>query len=363
MTSTSIKVFLVEDSPVALTILQRVLSSNSAIQIVGTAKNGLIALEEIPSLKPNIVCTDLLMGKMDGLELTKQLMAIYPVPILVISQVVTDNDTKKIGQLLEAGVLDVFPKPKTGFIQDYEKQKDELVQKIKLLSGVKVFSKSNKSVSVPKVENVKPIKVTFNHNAASSIKKYKIVTIGVSTGGPKALRTIFKTLPQNFPLPIVCVQHISEGFLNSLINWLNLDSLLKIKIAENGELVSAGTVYFAPEKYHLELDNQGRLIYSDAPPINNHRPAVTHTFNCIAKFYGQNTIAILLTGMGRDGVVGMENLYHKGAMTIAQDKASSIIFGMPQEAIKLGVVKKVVPLHQISTVLMDLVSQKSLNKL
>ena len=360
MTSTPIKVFLVEDSPVALTILQRVLSSTPEIQVVGTAKNGLIALEEIPRSKPNIVCTDLLMGKMDGLELTKQLMAVYPVPILVISQVVTDNDTKKIGQLLEAGVLDVFPKPKTGFIEDYEKQKEGLVQKIKLLSGVKVFSKSNKSVNVPKVEKVKPIKFEFNHKAASSIQ-YKIVTIGVSTGGPKALRTIFKTLPQNFPLPIVCIQHISEGFLTSLINWLNLDSLLKIKIAENGELPLAGTVYFAPEKYHLELDNQGRLIYSDAPPINNHRPAVTHTFNSIAQFYGQNTIGILLTGMGRDGVVGMENLYHTGAMTIAQDEATSIIFGMPQEAINLGVVKKVVPLHQITAALMDLVTPKTSN--
>ena len=360
MTSSPIKVFLVEDSPVALTILQRVLSSNPEIQIVGTAKNGLIALEEIPRLKPNIVCTDLLMGKMDGLELTKQLMAIYPVPVLVISQVVTDNDTKKIGQLLEAGVLDVFPKPKTGFIQDYEKQKEGLVKKIKLLSGVKVFSKTNKSVNVPKVENVTPIKFEFNHNAESSIK-YKIVTIGVSTGGPKALGTIFKTLPQNFPLPIVCIQHISEGFLSSLINWLNLESLLKIKIAENGELPLAGIVYFAPEKYHLELDNLGRLIYSDAPPINNHRPAVTHTFNSIAKFYGQNTIGILLTGMGRDGVVGMENLYQTGAMTIAQDEATSIIFGMPQEAINLGVVKKVVPLHQISAVLMDLVTSKTSN--
>lgn len=354
MPSKPIKVFLVEDSPVALTILQRVLNSTSEIKIVGTAKNGLIALEEIPKSNPDIVCTDLLMGKMDGLELTKQLMAFHPVPILVISQVVTDNDTKKIGQLMEAGVLDVFPKPKTGFIQDYEKQQQGLIEKIKLLSGVKVFSKSKKALIAPKIEKPEPIKLEFNQDFASK-KNYKIVSIGVSTGGPSTLRSIFQQLPHNFPLPIVCIQHISEGFLDSLIDWLNLESPLKIKVAEIGELPLPGKVYFAPEKYHLELDNQGKFNYSDAEPVNSHRPSVTHTFNAIANFYGKNTIGILLTGMGKDGALGMKKINHFGGMTIAQDKATSIIFGMPQEAINIGVVQKVLPLSKIPIELMNLV--------
>ncbi len=362
MPSNPIKVFLVEDSPVALTILQRVLNSASGIKVVGTAKNGVIALEEIPLLKPDIVCTDLLMGKMDGLELTRQLMATYPIPILVISQVVTNNDTQKIGQLLEAGVLDVFPKPKTGFIQDYEKQQEGLIQKIKLLSGVKVFSKSNKSLVLPEIKPEPPIEFKYNNHLVSNTN-YKIVTIGVSTGGPQALRTIFQSLPNNFPLPIVCIQHISEGFLSSLINWLNGDSLLKIKVAENGEFPLPGKVYFAREGYHLELDSQGRFIYSNAPPINNHRPSVNHTFNSIAQFYGKNTIAILLTGMGRDGASGMEKLYRIGAMTIAQDEATSIIFGMPKEAIDLGVVRKVLPLSRIPTFLIQLTQKNHTNKI
>ena len=353
MPSNPIKVFLVEDSPVALTILQRVLNSASDIKIVGTAKNGVIALEQIPQSKPDIVCTDLLMGKMDGLELTKQLMATYPIPILVISQVVTNNDTQKIGQLLEAGVLDVFPKPKTGFIQDYEKQQDSLIQKIKVLSGVKVFSKSNKAFVPTELEPQLPIKFECSNDLISNIN-YKIVTIGVSTGGPKALRSIFRSLPNNFSLPIICIQHISEGFLGSLINWLNIGSALKVKVAENGEFPSPGTVYFAPERYHLELDSQGKFIYLNAPPINNHRPSVNHTFYSIAKFHGKNTIAILLTGMGRDGVLGMEKFYRMGAMTIAQDEATSVIFGMPKEAIDLGVVRQVLPLSEISPALIKL---------
>ena len=354
MPSTPIKVFLVEDSPVALTILQRVLNTASEIQIVGTATNGVIALEQIPRLKPDIICTDLLMGKMDGLELTKQLMAVHPIPILVISEVVTDNDTKKIGQLIEAGVLDVFPKPKTGFIQDYEKQQQALVQKIKLLSGVKVFSKKIKSSFPTQIGDQAPIPFKIN-NDLSSNKRHNIVTIGVSTGGPKALQTILPKLPSNFPLPIVCIQHISEGFLDSLIDWLSKESLLKIKIAENGELPLPGIVYFAPEKYHLELDSQGRFMHSDAPAINNHRPSITTTFTSIAQFHGKNTIGILLTGMGRDGALGMEYIHRMGGMTIAQDEATSIIFGMPKEAIDLGVVKQVLPLPKIASFLMELV--------
>ncbi|HHP7229927.1 MAG TPA: chemotaxis-specific protein-glutamate methyltransferase CheB [Xenococcaceae cyanobacterium] len=354
MPSTPIKVFLVEDSPVALTILQRVLTNASEITIVGTAKNGMVALEKIPHLKPDVVCTDLLMGKMDGLELTKQLLAIYPVPILVISEVVTDNDTKKIGQLMEAGVLDVFPKPKTGFIQDYEKQQQALVQKIKLLSGVKVFSKKNKSLATPQfTENISS-QIEFNSPGAFQ-QEYKIITIGVSTGGPKALQNILGNLPSNFPLPIVCIQHISEGFLNSLIDWLTTETLLKIKIAQPGELPLPGTVYFAPEKYHLELDNKRRFVYSDTPPINNHRPSITTTFSSIAQFYKQEAIGILLTGMGKDGALGMEKIYQTGGLTIAQDEATSVIFGMPKEAIDLGVVKQVLPLFKIAAVLKELV--------
>ncbi len=358
MTSTPIKVFLVEDSPVALTILQRVLNTTSEVQIVGTATNGMIALEQIPHLKPDIICTDLLMGKMDGLELTKQLMAVHPIPILVISEVVTDNDTKKIGQLIEAGVLDVFPKPKTGLIQDYEKQQQALVQKIKLLSGVQVFSRKINPSSSPQIEHQAPVNIKFNNDLLSNLlsnKNYKMVTIGVSTGGPKALQTILQNLPSNFPLPIVCIQHISEGFLDSLIDWLSKESLLKIKVAENGELPLPGIVYFAPEKYHLKLDFQGRFIYSDAPAINNHRPAITSTFTSIAQFYGKDTIGILLTGMGRDGALGIEHIYRMGGMTIAQDEATSIIFGMPKEAIDLGVVQQVLPLPKIASFLMELV--------
>jgi two-component system, chemotaxis family, protein-glutamate methylesterase/glutaminase len=351
-----IKVFLVEDSPVALTILQRVLASSPEVEVVGTAHNGISALAKIPSLKPDVVCTDLLMGQMDGLQLTKELMATFPRPILVISDVVTANDTQKIGQLLEAGVVDVFPKPKTGFIQDYEQQKTNLISKLKILSGVKVFTKRN-------TNNISR-KIDIQHhdldkqNSVNRVDKihfsdYQIVAIGVSTGGPKAMQQIISQLPANFPLPIVCTQHISVGFLDSLVSWLETESSLKIKIAEIGEKPLPRTIYYAPEKYHLKIDDKGNFCYSSAPPINSHRPSVNTMFQSLAQFYGKATIGILLTGMGQDGVIGMQEIHRCGGLTIAQDEASSVIFGMPQEAIKLGIVQQVLPLEKIAPFLLN----------
>ena len=348
--TTPIKVFLVEDSPVALNILQRILNSASDIEVVGTAQNGIEALKQISLLKPNVVCTDLLMGKMDGLELIKSLMSEFPLPILVISDLVNANDTQRIGQLLEAGAVDVFSKPKTGLIQDYEKQKNDLVNKLKILSGVRVFPKRNDRNNLIKTNN----ETNKNNQLFSNtgFTNYQIVAIGVSTGGPKAMQQIIAQLPADFPLPIVCTQHISIGFLNSLISWLSIESRLKIKIAQIGEQPLPGTLYYAPEHYHLEIDCRGRFAYSQFPAINSHRPSVTTMFQSLVQFYGRAIIGILLTGMGRDGVTGMQDIYQRGGLTIAQDEDSSIIFGMPQEAIKLGVVKQVLPLDKIAPFLL-----------
>ena len=346
-----IKVFLVEDSPIALTILQRVLGSSSEIEIIGTASNGISALKHIPRLQPDVVCTDLLMAQMDGLELTQKLMAQFPRPILVISDVVTANDTQKVSQLLDAGVVDVFPKPETGFLEDYEQQRETLIQKLKVLSGVKVFTKINyfKPQSNLSQQNQNQARKSLSPN---KITDYQIIAIGVSTGGPSALETILSKLPGNFPLPLVCTQHISVGFLDSLIHWLSLECKLKVKIAELGEKPLPGTIYFAPEKYHLEIDDRGSFCYSQAPSFNSHCPSATIMMQSLVKFYGKSMIGILLTGMGKDGVLGMQEIYRCGGLTIAQDEASSVIFGMPQEAINLGVVQQVLPVEEIAPFLL-----------
>jgi two-component system, chemotaxis family, protein-glutamate methylesterase/glutaminase len=362
MSQLPIKVFLVEDSPVALTILQKLLESALDIEVVGTARDGIEALEKIPTAAPDVVCTDLLMGKMGGLELTRQLMMHYPRPILVVSQAVQQTDTDNIFQLLEAGAVDVFAKPKTGLKEDYDRSKDALLYKIRVLSGVKVFQKrlhtppsvsmtATPTVAVPKRPILEP----------SGSNPLKILAIGGSTGGPQAFYKILSKLPADFPLPIVCIQHISEGFLAGLVGWLDAACLLKVKIAEAGEKPLSGRAYYAPEGHHLGIDRQGRFTYSAAPPVSSHRPSVSVTFQALAEVYGAETIGVLLTGMGRDGADGMKAIAQTGGLTIAQDEASSVIFGMPHEAIQLGAVQHVLDIGDIAPFLIKAVRARVLS--
>jgi two-component system chemotaxis response regulator CheB len=363
MPQSPIKVFLVEDSPVALEILQKLLKSSPQITVVGTARNGKEALDLIPKVQPDVICTDLHMAGMDGLELTQQVMAKHPLPILAISNSVQADDTNNIFRVLQAGALDIFPKPTTGRESDYEQVKAQLITKIEVLSGVSVFTKplkqpnaveTGKSASIAKSSRVGAA-IEGLSNAKSSIQ---VVAIGASTGGPQALLKILAQLPSNFPVPIVCTQHISEGFLQGLVDWLASESQLKFKIARAGEPPLAGTVYFAPDRNHLELDSQGKFTYSTFSAVDGHCPSITVLFKSAAKFYGKGTMGILLTGMGKDGATGMQAIAQAGGMTIAQNEESCVVFGMPKEAIALGAAQHILSVQNIAPFVLDRVFGK-----
>jgi two-component system chemotaxis response regulator CheB len=343
MPAAPINVFLVEDSPIALKLLENLLTSSPDIHIAGTASNGIEALERIPEAQPDVICTDLCMEKMDGLELTQQLMAIYPRPILVISQVVDSHNSGMGAQLLKAGVIDILAKPKSSRPEDYQAIQTTLIQKIKVLAGVKVFTKPVRPALFTPVSASPAIWSSPLHTS-----QYKILLIGSSTGGPQALRKILTQLPAQFPLPIVCVQHISEGFLSGLVKWLDAECSLTVKIAEDQEALQPGHVYFAPDRHHLLFDLEGHCFYSAAAPMAGHRPAVDMTFQSGARVFGAGTIAALLTGIGRDGAQGLHKISQSGGLTIAQDEASSIIYGMPLEAVNLGAAKHVLDIHAIA---------------
>jgi two-component system, chemotaxis family, protein-glutamate methylesterase/glutaminase len=350
MSQTPIKVLLVEDSPLAIAILQKVLQASPEIEIVGTACDGKEALDLIPQLDPHVICTDLHMAQMDGLELTKQVMAKYPRPILVISNSVGADDPQNIFNLIQAGAIDIFPKPTTGLPSDYDRIRNSLVTKIKVLSGVKVFTRPlSKNVpsntEIIKTSPLRSIKVTV---------PIKIVAIGASTGGPQALQTVLSPLPKNFPVPIICTQHISEGFLQGLVDWLASVCRLKVKIATEDELPLPGTIYFAPERSHLELNYLGKLTCKNSGAVDGHCPSVTVMFESIAKFHKQEMLGILLTGMGKDGAAGMKTIAQRGGMTIAQDEASSIVFGMPKEAIAIGGAQYILPVREIAPSLLKI---------
>ncbi|HBB30644.1 MAG TPA: chemotaxis response regulator protein-glutamate methylesterase [Cyanobacteria bacterium UBA8803] len=351
-----IRVLLVEDSRISLAILKRILNASPLIEVVGEARTGLEALPLIPKVQPDVICTDLHMPQMDGLEFTYEVMALYPRPILVISASVQEDDAHHVFQLLEAGAVDIFPKPRAGLVMEDESLKQQLIEKITILSGVKVLRKKRKS-SLPakrlELENLSAF-------VAKSYPKPKIVVVGASTGGPQALQELFSGLPSDFPVPVICVQHICFGFLQGLIDWLTSSCYLPIQIAEPGEVPKPGTIYFPPEQQHLELDGGGRFICSDLPPLEGHRPSVTVTFKSAVKYYGKATVGILLTGMGRDGAQGLQAIAHSGGFTIAQDEATSVIFGMPKEAIDLGAAKEVLPIQAIAPMLLTLLQTQPL---
>ncbi|HBE20321.1 MAG TPA: chemotaxis response regulator protein-glutamate methylesterase [Cyanobacteria bacterium UBA11149] len=342
-----IRVLLVEDSRISLTLLKRILNSSPDIQVVGEARTGLEALPLIPQLNPDVICTDLHMPQMNGLELTSEVMATYPRPILVISASVQEDDTHHVFQLLEAGAVDIFPKPRAGMLADDEVFKRHLIEKIHVIAGVKVLTKRRKFPV-----SLEPGK--FHKFSSNIYAKPKIIAIGASTGGPQALQELFSHLPSDLSVPVICVQHICHGFLQGLIDWLSHSCTLPIEIAQHGEIPKQGIIYFPPEQKHLELDKNGKFFCHNEANIEGHRPSVTVTFNSVAKFYGRKAVGVLLTGMGRDGAKGMEALAEAGACTIAQDEATSVIFGMPKEAIELGAAREVLPIGSIAHFLVDM---------
>ena len=336
-----ISVLLVDDSPVCLTILKRMLSDTPLVKVVGTATNGHEALELIPSLNPQVICTDLEMPVMDGLELTKEVMAQFPLPILVISNYVHKENQKNIFHLLEAGAVDVFPKPRGGDQSEYLLQSQSLIEKIHVLSGVVVIPRLASSPHARRPS--RGIRSTRRR-----VSDIQAIVIGASTGGPQALLTILSRLPRKIAVPIVCVQHLTEGFLEGLAGWLDSHCPLTVCIAQDREIPRRGTVYFPQEGKHLELDGKGRFVHSIGARVQGHRPSVDVTFGSVAKHYGSATIGILLTGMGQDGVAGLKDIAQAGGCTIAQDEQSCFVFGMPKQAIEQGTVTHVLSPPEIA---------------
>ncbi|HEU0187981.1 MAG TPA: chemotaxis-specific protein-glutamate methyltransferase CheB [Gallionellaceae bacterium] len=341
----AIRVLLIDDSQLVLHILQRMLSRFPEIQVVGTAANGREALDLLPALNPDVICADLHMPVMDGLEFTRKVMDNYPRPILVVS-VSVEPGSLNVFRLLEAGAVDVLPKPRDILGADLDKLANELASKIRILSGVRVVRRHDNGHGAPAARPV-PKPAVMPHPQAP----LRMVVIGASTGGPQALREIMGCLPAKFPLPVVCVQHIGSSFLDEMVMWLAEICPLPVRKAAHGETPQAGVIYFAPEDAHLEWDGGGCFALSHAEPIDGHQPSVTVAMRAAAHCFGAGTVGVLLTGMGRDGADGMASIAAAGGITIAQDEASSVVYGMPKQAVELGAVQHILPLEQIAPTL------------
>ena len=328
-----IRVLLVDDSQIALAVLKKMLTSaDSGIEIIGTAENGEQGLKAALSLHPDVICTDYYMPIMNGLEFTRQVMALCPTPILILSIAVQQEQQNNVFQLLEAGAVDVLAKPSLSSNLDSAVMAQALINKIRLLSGVKVFKRQQQSYTSFR----QPQTVCVN----TFKNKKNIIVIGASTGGPQILENIFSCLPSTYPFTIICIQHISSGFLDSFIDWLNSKSKLPVSIAKNGEIPQKQHIYFAPDNANLFVNQNGHFqIKKDEQHF--FYPSIDETFMSVSKQFTNQIIGILLTGMGSDGAKGLKLIADAGGLTIAQDEASCSVFGMPKAAIELGAAKKI----------------------
>ena len=344
-----IRVLLVDDSPLALALLKRMLSTAPGIRVVGTAVNGQEALQLIPRLDPDVICTDLMMPVVDGLQLTREVMARFPRPILVISSTAKPTEPRASYPVLEAGALDILPKPGGETGASLEQLTRDLVARIRVVAGVHVFKRSIAAPrpTPPSARRAAVAKAPLSPGAG-------MVVIGASTGGPLVLKTLIEQLPAGYGLPVICVQHISNGFLAGLVDWLGSRAQVRVKIAQSGEAPLPGTVYFPAENRHLEVDTRGRLQCTEQPPLEGHRPSVTTAMQSAARYYGSATVGVLLTGMGSDGGAGLQAISERGGLTIAQDEASCVVFGMPKDAIARGAAQHVLPPSEIARILADL---------
>ncbi len=353
-----IKVLLVEDSPIVQVILKRIVNAAPDMEVVGSARTGVEGLELLQATQPDVICTDLHMPQMDGFKFTAEVMATQPRPILVISASVQEEDRHNVFRLLDAGAVDIFPKPAMANVAEYAAIAHELLQKIRVLAGVRVFTRRRpaQQVAAPPEPVLAPPTPTASAPPPPSLgttSRYKILAIGASTGGPQALKTLLSALPATLPVPILCVQHISEGFLQGLLDWLKPYCQLPIQLAAPGEYPQAGVIYFPREDLHLELDQRGRFSYASTAKLGGHRPSITLAFQAVAKVYRSSALGVLLTGMGRDGAEGMLAIHRAGGYTIAQAEASCVVFGMPREAIALGAAQQVLPIEVIAPALLS----------
>ena len=347
-----IKVLIVEDSPVVREFLVEILRSEPDIRVVGMANDGEEALDAVRRWRPDVITMDIHMARMDGLEATRRIMETDPTPIVIVSGSTDPREMRTTFDAMEAGALAVLRRPAGIGHPDHEATARDLRQTVKLMAEVKVvrrWARARRDAPPPRPSQT---------GLVGESAKVRIVAIGASTGGPPALQTILASLPRDFPTPILIVQHMAAGFVQGFVEWLARSSSLPIHLAKNLEVMLSGHVYVAPDARQMKVERGGKIVLTGDEPENGLRPSVSFLFRSIAEVYGGDAVVGLLTGMGRDGAEELRQLKDKGAITFAQDKDSSVVHGMPGEAIKLDAAMLVLPPEKIAAALTTLANDR-----
>lgn len=348
-----IKVLIVDDSALVRKVLTEELNKQHDIEVVGTAIDPYAAREKIVQLQPDVLTLDLEMPRMDGLSFLAKLMKHYPMPVVVVSSLTPKNSENAL-TALRLGAVDVISKPGSSYsTQNISKA---IVKSVRAAS----LAKFDKNTHADEQPSSAATSEQLKHKNNLFHTTDKIIAIGASTGGTKALEKVLTGLPANMP-GIVIVQHMPPVFTKSFAERLDSVCSLRVKEAEDNDLVETGTALLAPGNYHMQIERKSAKYYvriKQGPPVHHHRPSVDVLFNSVAESVGVNASGVLLTGMGADGAKGLLAMKDAGAHTIAQDEATCVVYGMPREAKKIGAVNEVVPLHDISDAIIKSIKGK-----
>lgn len=329
-----IAVLVVDDSAFMRKMLTQMLSSDAGIEVVGTARDGLDAIEKIKHLKPHVITLDVEMPRMDGLTMLTELMEKNPLPVVMVSSL-TQAGSEVTVRALELGAIDFVAKPSGTISLDIDKVRDEVVEKIKIASRAKVL---------------KP--VSFTEKKYFPKRKGKgakiVVAVGSSTGGPQALCKLFSGIDSDTRAAFAIIQHMPPFFTKALADRLEKLSPISIKEAEEGDILSEGSAIVAKGGYHLDIKADGAVRLSKAPPVKAVRPAIDVTMSALAKIYGPNVIGVVLTGMGSDGTYGIKEIKQAGGYSIAEDQSTCVVYGMTRSVIENGLADEVMPLDNIA---------------
>lgn len=343
-----VRVLVVDDSAVVRDFLLRILGSDPEIEIAGTAHNGEDALEAVARTRPDVITMDVHMPGMNGFDATRRIMETTPTPIVIVSGTADAGETAKAFRALEAGALAVLPRPAGIGHANQEATAAELIRTLKLMAEVKVVRRWAR----PRPQD-SPASIAAERRIPAA--NVAAVAVGASTGGPAVLQQILSALPPNFPVPVMVVQHIATGFTEGLVQWLQKTSNLPVRMATHGESVLPGHVDVAPDGFHMKVSVSGQIQLTYEKPENGLRPSISSLFRSVAQVYGNRAVGVLLTGMGTDGAQGLKLMREQGAVTIAQDQESSVVHGMPGEAISLGAARYVLCPEKIIAMLTSLV--------
>ena len=328
------RVLYIDDSPVAQKVLIDMLNEDSSLEVVGRGWNGAEAVRLARRLKPDVIVMDVNMPVMDGWEATAAIMASDPTPIVLITATYDLRDSSLSVRAMDAGAIALVDKPMRRGTDNFKAQAEGLISTVKVMANMNLVTRRARVQPQPPP-------------SALGGAAIDLVAIAASTGGPLALAKILSALPRDGATPIVVVQHITPGFAAGLVDWLNGVTDLRVSVAQDGETLRSGCVFLAQTGSHLGV-TRSHVALHEGPPIEGHRPSATHLFRTVAKAFGPRALGVILTGMGADGAAGLMDLKKAGGHVLAQDEGSSVVYGMPKEAVATGAVDQILHLDDIA---------------